>query len=203
MSSYEVLFHVTASLRRILWEVFEEDAVIHPDIVSTESAIVFTNPTETARDSANRLSLWLYQVTENEFVKNQPRLRDNGVNGNNTAALRLPPLALNLFYLLTPFATTGEANQLLLGKTMQIMYDNAIVVLREEEADVAEELRIILCRLSLEELTRIWEALKEPYRLSICYQVQVTTIDSGRLTGKERVIERDAWFGKEPGQVTG
>ena len=76
-------------------------------LVGSESAIVFTNPTETARDSSNRLSLWLYQVTENEFVKNQPRLRGNG---HDTS--QLPPLALNLFYLVTPFAASGESDHL-------------------------------------------------------------------------------------------
>ncbi len=124
------------------------------------------------------------------------------VNRNNNATRRFPPLSLNLFYLVTPFAATGEADQLLLGKTMQVMYDNAIVVLRDAEAEVAEELRITLSRLSLEELTRIWEALREPYRLSVCYQVKVTRIDSTRLTGKERIIEREAGFGPEPDQKT-
>ncbi len=206
MSSYNILKEVTFALRRILWETIERDevegdAVIH-SIVGSELAIVFANPTETARDSSNRLSLWLYQVTENEFVKNQQLLRDDMVNRNNNATRRFPPLSLNLFYLVTPFAATGEADQLLLGKTMQVMYDNAIVVLRDAEAEVAEELRITLSRLSLEELTRIWEALREPYRLSVCYQVKVTRIDSTRLTGKERIIEREAGFGPEPDQKT-
>lgn len=183
-----VVASVSEALRGILWEAVDGDAVIRP-IVGSESAIVFTNPTETARDSANRLSLWLYQITENEFVKNQPMLRDNG-GGNGRGTARFPPLALNLFYLVTPFAASGEADHLLLGKTMQVLYDNATLLLRDATSGVAEELRIIFCRLTLEELTRIWEALREPYRLSICYQVRVTRIESERLPERTRVIER-------------
>src|SRR5687768_1169162 len=171
MSSYMVIAAVSEALRRILWEEFNTDAVIRP-VVGSESAIVFRNPTETARDSANRLSLWLYQIAENEFVKNQPMLRANE-NGRHTTT-QFPPLGLNLFYLVTPFAPSGEADHLLLGKTMQVFYDNATILLQDIDNAIAEEVRVILCRLTLEELTRIWDALKEPYRLSVCYQVRVT-----------------------------
>ncbi len=197
MSSYMVVASVSEAMRRILWEAFNADDVIRP-IVGSEQAIVFTNPTETARDSANRLSLWLYQITENEFVKNRPMLRGNG---HDTA--QFPPLALNLFYLVTPFAPSGEADHLLLGKSMQILYDNATLLLRDATENIAEELRIIFCRLTLEELTRIWEALREPYRLSVCYQVRVTRIDSERLPGHTRVIEPIAGFGSKPVEAMG
>jgi hypothetical protein len=191
VSTYGVIAAVSEALRQILWEEFEADPVIRSTIANL-AEITFKNPTETARDSANRLSLWLHQVTENEFVKNQPMLRSNGRGEHES--LQFPPLALNLFYLVTPFAPTGdpEAEHLLLGKTMQVLYDNAIVFLRDTtpSEEIAEELRIILCRLNLEELTRIWEALREPYRLSICYQVRVSRIDSQRIPGRARVIDR-------------
>lgn len=199
MSNYRVIAEVSRVLKKTLWDQFSGDGTIRP-IVGNEEAIVFQNPTETARDSANRLSLWLYQVTENEYVKNQPMIRppNNGTAaaiGNN---LQFPPLAVNLFYLLTPFATTGDADHLLLGKSMEVFYDNAIIPLRSDpdlqgsDDDISEELRVIFCRLSLEELTRIWEALQEPYRLSVCYQVRVTRIDSRNSRSVGRVVERGA-----------
>lgn len=191
MSNYTVLSEATKALRSVLWEEFSNDPVIQP-IVGSESSIVFSNPTETARDSAHRFSLWLYQVTENEHLKNQPALRVSDTQQRPT------PLSLDLYFLVTPFATTSDANHLLLGKTMQVMYDNAVFAIRDVDAGVAEELRIIFCRLPLEELTRIWEALKEPYRLSVCYQVKVMRIDSERLTGNERIIERYGDFDVDP-----
>lgn len=188
MSSHKVVAGVSRALRQVLWEEYENDPEIFP-IVGSEQAIVFKNPTETARDSANRLSLWLYQITENEFLKNQPMAQRNGQTG------QFPPLSLNFYYLLTPFGPSGDADHLLLGKTMQVMYDNATILLRDTTEEIFEELRIIFCRLSLEELTRVWEALREPYRLSICYQVRVTRIDSQREPGHARIIDRIAGFG--------
>jgi hypothetical protein len=186
MSSYLVLSAVSNALRDVLWEAYDADPVIR-GIVGSQAAIVHTNPTQTAQNPANRLSLWLYQVTENEFVKNYPPQR---ANGHDTTVDT--PLALNLSYLLTPFAPSGELDHLLLGITMRVFYDNAIVYLRSTADDIYEELRIILCRLSLEELAHIWEALREPYRLSVCYQVRITHINSQQLTQRARVIEVDS-----------
>jgi Pvc16 N-terminal domain len=193
MSDYGVLAAVSAALRELLWTAYDPDPVINP-IVGSEAAIVFSNPTVAAADSANRLSLWLYQVTENEFLKNEPPERVN------TDTLRFTPLPLNLCYLLTPMTSSGEADHLLLGKSMQVLYDNAIVLMRDTVSNVFEELRIVFARLTLEELTRIWESLQEPYRLSVAYQVRVTRIDSLREQETARVVDRVAGYGPyEPG----
>lgn len=192
MSSYMVISAVSEALRHILWEAFDTDPVIRP-IIGYESAIVFTNPTETVRDSGNRLSLWLYQISEDEFLKNQPMHRGNGNDEN-----RFPPLALNLFYLVAPFAPTSEADHMVLGKTLEVLYDNAIVLLVDPASEVFEELRIIFCRMTIEELTRVWEALREPYRLSVCYKIRVTRIESRRRPQRARVVERNVGFGIKP-----
>jgi hypothetical protein len=186
MSTYGVIRSVSGALRRILWEDFNADPQIGP-IVGSEQAIVFSNPTETAGHPADRLSLWLYRITENEFVKNQPAGRANGA-----ATVRFAPLALDLHYLVTPFAGSGELDHLLLGKTLHVLYDNASVVLRIPAEGIAQELRIVLARRSLEEISRIWEALQEAYRLSVAYEVSVSELDSERTVGRGRVIDRIA-----------
>jgi hypothetical protein len=188
-----VVAGVSDALRQVLWEELSTDPDVG-QIFHSEQDIVFLNPTETARDTSLRLSLWLYQITENEFVKNQPMVRANGGD-----QLQHTPLALNLFYLITPFANTGngdstsrDEDHMVLGKVMQVFHDNGIILLRDNTNGIAEELRIIFKRMNLEELTRIWEALRESYRLSICYQVQVTHIDSTRVSNRARIVERAA-----------
>lgn len=185
MSNYNVISAVSNELRGILWQAYQADATIG-NLVPSEQAIAFTNPTQTALETDKRLSLWLYRITENEFVKNQPPLRRNGPD-----TLTDPPLALNLFYLITPFAPAGQTDgdHLLLGATMQVLYDHAIIPLQQAAGPVFEELRVVFCRLTLEELTRIWEALREPYRLSVCYQMRVTRIDSRQSVQRSRVGE--------------
>jgi hypothetical protein len=192
MSSYHLLSEVSKTLKALIWDALRTDPTF-ATIIGSEAAITFTNPTETARDSDNRLSLWLYRISENEFVKNGSM---SATAASNTE--RLPPLALNLFYLLTPFGATGDADHLLLGKAMQTLYDNAQIPLRNRGDDVFEDLRLVLCRVTLEELTRIWEALREPYRLSVCYQVCVGHVDSGRQRIVERVTARDQSYGEKP-----
>lgn len=197
MSSYGVIRAVSLALRQILWQEFTADQLIQP-IVGSEEAIVFSNPTETAQQPSNRLSLWLYQITENEYLKNQPAERANGAN-----AIRPAPMALDLHYLVTPFAPSGELDHLLLGKTMQVLYDSATTLLRIPADNIAEELRIIFARLTLEELTRVWEALQEAYRLSVGYQVRVSEVESLRTTGYARVIDRIAAYGDRAGMEAG
>jgi len=51
-------------------------------------------------------------------------------------------------------------------------------VLDDATQDVTEELRIIFNQATLDELSRIWNTLREPYRLSVCYQVKTVRIDS-------------------------
>lgn len=195
MSTYKVLKAVSERLRGLLWEAYRADSQF-VSLVTSENDIVFTNPTETVRNTAHRLSLWLYQVTENEYLKNQPTTR-----GNGHTSVQETPLALNLFYLVTPVAPTEEYNLLMLGSAMQVFYDNAIIPLQDDPEAVYEELRVILCRLSLEELTRIWEALREPYRLSVCYQVRVTRIASRRTPQTARVSQADHDYGSVPDEA--
>jgi hypothetical protein len=186
VSEYAVLAAVDGALRQMLWQEFQADSVINP-IVQSESAIVFTNPSIAAQDSSNRLSIWLYRLTENEFVKNQPLERTNG-------DFRFPPLALDLSYLVTPLGATGDADHLLLGKAMQVLYDNAITLLSDPVSSVFEELRIVLARLALDEITGIWQALREPYRLSVGYCIRVTRIESLRTIPVARVVDRAAAY---------
>lgn len=196
VSSYQVIAAVSRALRRLLWEQFDEDPVVR-DIVGSEMAIVFDNPTDTAADTANRLSLWLYEITENEFVKNQPAARDDG-----PGTVRVAPLALNFNYLVTPFGRSGEADLLLLGKTMQVLYDNATTLLADAD-NSAEELHIVLRRLTLEELTLVWQALRESYRLSVCYEVRVAQVESLRTDAAAVVSERHVTVAAPPLSGTG
>lgn len=189
MSSYTVIGRTSEALQAMLVAAFTADANLNNAVfgdanADPKPAISFENPTDTDADKSLRLSVWLYQVTENEFVKNQPMLRANG-----HGELRLPPLTLNLYYLITPFTGNRLNDHQLLGKILQVFYDHAIVYLPDQGDGVVEELRITLCRLTLEELTRIWEALREPYRLSVCYQVRVCHIESQRVVGAGRVLE--------------
>jgi hypothetical protein len=200
MSSYEVISATSQALRRLLYERFSDDQAIAGLVPGPES-IVFTNPTLTVRRGQGALSLWLYRVTENEFMVNDPP------EPAGPGELRRAPLVLNLHYLVTPLTAQADDardvvnDHLLLGKTMQTLHDNGIVPLRDPGRELAEELRILLSRVSLEEVSRIWEALMEPYRLSVCYEVRVMRIASTVVEGVTRIEGRDTRFSDDPAAV--
>jgi hypothetical protein len=194
MSSYMVINAASAALRRTLWQSFEADPILR-SIVGSEAAIVLQNPTQAVQDSANRMSVWLYRVGENEHVKNRPPMRVVEDAQNPDGTTRITPMALDLNYLVTPLGQSGEADQLLLGRTLETLYDASTLFLLDRASRIAEELRVILCQLALEELAHVWEALQEPYRLSVCYELKVARIDSARIPVTARVIDRIAGFG--------
>ena len=183
MSGYLAVNMVSRALRRILVAAYEADPMVN-SLVGGEDGVVFSNPTETARNPAKHLSLWLYRITENEFMKNIPAPVEQDRHSR-----RISPLALDLSYLVTPFTNSGENDQVLLGKTMQVLHDNGSVYIRDRLNDVVDEVRVVFCRLPLEEVTRIWEALQEPYRLSVCYLVRVIRVDGIRVDETSPVLE--------------
>ena len=192
MSDHNLIVNISNGLRRLLEEEFEA--------AELPLEIVTKPPPEGGPGSDKQLSFWLYHITENEFVKNQPMITRSPQNGGNGSSVpqhlaKFPPLALNLYYLLTPLAPQANKDQELIGKAMEVFYDNAIVFIRASDQTL-HELRITLCRMALEELTRIWDALRQPYRLSVCYQVRVAQIDSLRDRPSARVIEQVLGVGK-------
>lgn len=185
MAGYQIIYDVSLRLRSLLWAGMQPDAAL---LGFTSVTNIALEPPLTAGGDANkRLSLWLYQIVENEFTKNRTTQR----TANDEE--QLAPLTVNLLYLLTPMSGSVDANQLMLGRAMQILHDNARTVVDNVGGGqtVTEEISISLYRRTLEELTRIWDALREPYRLSVCYEVRLTRIDSNRRIRAGRVGERE------------
>jgi len=122
-----------------------------------------------------KVNLFLFRVTENPFIQNQDWIPDGLSN------LEFPPLAVNLFYVLTPFAENKLDEHRVLGEAMRIFHDNGVVQapnLRGSLENTAEEIKIDLVQLAVEDLTRIWTALAKPYRLSVGYEVRTVMVDS-------------------------
>ena len=126
-------------------------------------------------DGFAAVNLYLYQVSENQYTKNQPWVtQPHGVQV-------YPPLALNLYYLLTPYASDPLSAHRVLTHAMQMLYVHSTLTGADLPAALrlsVERLTINLCQMSLEELTRIWNALQTPYRLCVSYEVRVVLIES-------------------------
>lgn len=183
MSSYMAIAAASEGLRQVLWDSFSIDKRISRHIHSREE-ISLSNPTDAARDSANKLSVWLYNLVPNEFMRNAPAPRPGDPN-------RAPPLALDLSYLITPISPGSELDLMLVGKVIEVFHAAPVVILRSEADDIHEELRITQARAATDEMCRIWDALKQPYRLSVGFVVRVARIDSGmEVAGAAPVVDR-------------
>jgi hypothetical protein len=142
-------------------------------------------------NDSGSINIYLYQVLESPLTRNRRwRAAPSG-------DLEYPPLALKLYYLLTPYGTDLATEHHVLGDAMRTMYDNALV----RGSDLPESLRlhidqvaIVLMPLQLEELTRIWSALQAAYRLSVAYEVRVIPVHSDARIEPARVITKVDMF---------
>jgi hypothetical protein len=139
--------------------------------------VSLATPQEMNEKPAEGLSVWLYRIIRDDQRLNDPPIRISPTE------LRPPPLPLRLHYLMTPVTNeqTGdpETEQLILGKVLQLFYGHPVLRGAELQAEFAGteiELRVRLEPLTLEEITRVWEALEGSYQLSVSYEVSVVNI---------------------------
>jgi hypothetical protein len=133
------------------------------------------------------LAVTLYEVVEDGPSRNRGETRRADGTG---VQLGKPPMALRLRYLLTPFGGDEPSRQRMVGKAMQILYDDAVLdglQLRGGLSGTPEALKVTLAPMSLEERTRVWWAIQKPYRLSLNYEVRVVNLDS-RVTRAAEVV---------------
>lgn len=137
-----------------------------------------------------RINLFLYKVQENPHLRNM----DWQVKRGESTQLVPPPLSLNLFYLMTPYARNdqqaGNATaHAILGEAMRVFYENSIVpqeYLVDGLQGAREQIKIMQNTLDLEELSQIWGTFTQPFRLSVLYQVSVVQLDM--LPERERTM---------------
>jgi hypothetical protein len=127
-----------------------------------------------------RVNLFLYRITRNAQLENLDWAPKPGVPGR----LVFPPLALNLFYLLTVFATldpqTGLADAHgIMGEAMRVLHENAIVPEAFLVGGLAPgQIKVTLVSADIEELSKIWTALTKEFRLSAVYEISYVDIPS-------------------------
>jgi hypothetical protein len=141
--------------------------------------ITILAPDEPSGDQ--RVNLFLYKIEENAFLKNQ----DWSLTPGNSNQLTPPPLSLNMYYLLTPYArndpqTGNTTAHQILGEAMRVFYENSVIPQQYLETDLKtarEQFRIVYNALDPEELSRLWSTFSQPFRLSVRYQISTVQLD--------------------------
>lgn len=171
MSDFSVISEVSESLRTVL------DGAL--GTLAPVPLVQLHDLRGNIPDIPARLTIFLYDVMEDPSVRNRPRVR--GVTPPDELTSRKPPMALTLRYLLTPWSDDRATDYLILGRTMQALYDDAILngpQLVGNLATSSESFKITLAPLTLDERSRIWFAIQKPYRLSVAYEVRVVNLDA-------------------------
>jgi hypothetical protein len=175
---------VTATLLNLV------TAGIGSDVPNT--TVTTQPPDEVKTADKNFINIFLYQTSIDAAWRNQdmPRQIKPGEKG-------FPPLALNLFYLVTAYAKNTGPPELpdlishkLLGRAMRTLHDHPVLsgkeiktALKESNLnDQIEHVRITQQPLSLDDMSKLWTTFQSKYRISAAYQVAVVLIDSTRET---------------------
>jgi hypothetical protein len=189
MSDFTVVKAVTHTLRQILMDGITNS----PDPQLKGVQIDLRSPKEMREaNNATGISLWLYRIT-----RDPDRLNDCPERISPTQ-IRRAALPVHLYYLVTPLVADSGNRQTLIGRVLQLFNDHAILRgadLQDSLAGSSDQFRVTLETLTLEELTRVWFSLSEPYDLSVSYEVQVVTIDSDlEAVQRASVMSRKAGY---------
>jgi hypothetical protein len=185
MSDYTAIADVGDTLVELLMVNMQD--LIPPD------SIALVSPGEIEGKDNVRLSLFLYQVEENVYLKNQ------GMENLGISKEKAPPLALDLYYMLTSYPSPGiqdrtertQEEHSILGRAMQVLHDNPILTgsaLKGSLSAYDNELHVMITSMSLDDMSKIWSTFKEKsFRPSVCYLVTSVKIESTREKSITRV----------------
>ncbi|HHN64070.1 MAG TPA: DUF4255 domain-containing protein [Nitrospirae bacterium] len=185
MADFTVIGDVGETLKRLL----ESDDLWSG--ISPKPDITLKSPYEIKEDSGspNKVSIFLYHVEQNSYMRNlEPERVDE-------ETLKMPPLTLDLYYLVTPYSDDKTQEKTILGKVMQIFHDNTILTGPVLYGSLALEdmaLKLFFNPISIDDMTKLWSAFQDtPYRLSVTYLVTPVRIDSTKEIDVKRVLSRE------------
>ncbi len=186
MGNISIISDIEIKLKNLLTDKWGEDET--PDIVLVQT------PKDIKAGDKARICLFLHQILENIYLRNEDFQKIDNTN------LHFPPMVVDLLFLVIPFAENPATEKKILGKIMQIYFDNSILTVTQEEQETdkeiersGEEIRLLFYPMSLDDLTKLWSALQVPeisYKLSLSYMVTPVRLDSTRKTRVQRVVSR-------------
>lgn len=200
VDSGQVLRCVSESLRNLIRAHISE--------LSSESAVVFESPADIDSQGETKLSLFLYQLEINPFLRNTPATlnRQQGATDMpNSLTVTAPPLVADLLYMMVPYARSAELELVLVDKLVRLFHDVPALygqwlhpVLRQSGNDV---IPIVPDFSNFERLHNIWSGFpNKPYKLTKLYTLspvripsekvsQVNMIREGELVAEQRPVD--------------
>jgi hypothetical protein len=184
MSNSLAIAAVTATLRALLFQGVRDEL---------GSGSVTTRPLDKARggNDGNQINLFLYHTAVSGVWRNMDM--PHQTKSGETSQV---PLALELYYLVTAYGENDNdiRSHRLLGRVMNVLHDHAVLSPAEIETATrpnaldselfgsdlhrqGERIRIVLLKLSFDEMSQIWRPFQVQYRISAAYQVSIALIE--------------------------
>jgi hypothetical protein len=177
MATYHAIAAIGQALVRLLTDASKGEADFANATFRLAQAADF-------QESADGLGVlvFLYRVAANGARRNLPPRHRPGL------ARTRPPLPLDLYYLLSPWAANADTQQRLLGWTMRTLDDTPILPVALLNADDAspdeqtfypeEAVELVYDPLSLQDLANLWEIVKPRTQAGATYAARMVAIES-------------------------
>ncbi|HET7539660.1 MAG TPA: DUF4255 domain-containing protein [Polyangiaceae bacterium] len=140
-----------------------------------------------------RITIFLFNIQENPFLKNRDYAVVSASGAPGFAASSLPPVVVDLDFMICAWMTTTTEEHLLLGDVMRVLYDHSELSPAELGATFGsdEAVQVTLATPSLEDQTRIWTTFGfKRFKLALYYKARTVPIASARSYREGRVLER-------------
>lgn len=200
MSGFTGVAGVGKSLERLLTHAFSERSPVPAK--TAKAVLIRTEDLDSTKIKAVvgdfGLSILLYRVDFNKTMRAAwSAIGQNDGRGH---------LALDLHYLLTPWADNAEHQHMIVGRAMQalermpmlsgpLLYEPPLPATSEyadePRVSTTDEIQIVLEEISTEALMRTFDSLPGDYHLSVPYVARVVRIDTRRDLVAPAVVDAD------------
>jgi len=193
MSNALAIAAVSAVLRSLLNNAMTDQAI--STTVGSPVTVTALPPDriKTGDTEVPQLNIFLYHVASNAGWSNTD-LPSRDTQGNR---MTNPPLALDLFYLLSAYGKSDFDGEILLGYAMQMLHETPVLpraairtalgsaappgpLAASDLADQIEQIKITPQLMNIEEVWKLWTALQAPYRPTAAYRISTVLIQSSK-----------------------
>lgn len=165
-----------SDVSKTLLGLFRRELV--PDIIEKPASIGLCSPDNKGDYT---VGLYLYKIEQSE------EMRISGRQNETLTRQKFPPIILDLHYMITPYFKgdvkfLAEEEQILLGKVIQVINDNANI------ESGGEPVVLELISPTLDDRQKIWNS-QNPYITSVFMAAKAVILDSARSVKISRVTD--------------
>ncbi|MGD0996466.1 MAG: DUF4255 domain-containing protein [Candidatus Bathyarchaeia archaeon] len=160
MSQKAFISDIDMALANLIWNGIENESSVK-NIISSREQISFSSPKATGTQGTRKLSIFLYNLTE-ETARNMPSTVDYSTKKTTQTTFAL-------HYLVTPFTGNDKDDHSLLDKIIHTLLATPSIASSDEKNNI--RLTVKIDSLSLDELSKLWIALGAPLKLSVSLNV--------------------------------